>query len=50
MVSSKQELKELKDWRIITQQKFHDNNYLALLKKVNFILSTVKFPEINYDF
>lgn len=34
IVCSKQKLKELKDWKIIIQQKFNDSNYLSFIKKV----------------
>lgn len=36
IVCSKQKMQELKDWKIITQQKFDDNSYLVLIKKVNY--------------
>lgn len=35
IVYSKQRLQDLNDWKIIMQQKLNDNNYLALIKKVN---------------
>lgn len=35
IVCSLKKLQELKDWKIITQQEFDDNNCLTLMKKVN---------------
>lgn len=37
IVCSKQKLQDFKDWKIITQQKFDDNNYLVLIKKVIYL-------------
>lgn len=37
IVCSKQKLQNFKDWKIITQQKFEDNNYLVLMKKVRYL-------------
>lgn len=34
VVCSKQKLQDFKNWKIITQEKFEDNNYLVLMKKV----------------
>lgn len=35
VVCSKQKLPDLENWKIITQQKFNDNNYLTMIKQVN---------------
>lgn len=35
IVYSKQKIQEFKDWKVIIYQKFDDNSYLVLMKKVN---------------
>lgn len=35
IVCSKQKIQEFKDWKVIIHQKFDDNSYLVLMKKVN---------------
>lgn len=35
IVCSKHKLGDITDWKVITQQKLDDNNYLVLMKEVN---------------
>lgn len=35
IVCSNQKMQKFKDWKIIIHQKFDDNSYLVLMKKVN---------------
>jgi len=42
IVCSKKKLQDLKDWKIITQQRFDNNSCLGLMKKVNHII--IVFP------
>jgi len=34
IVCANQKIEDLKDWKIITQQRFNENSYLALMKRV----------------
>lgn len=38
IVCSKQKLKNYKDWKIIIQQQINDTDYLALMRRVNYVL------------
>lgn len=46
-VGSKQKLEDFKNWKVITQQKFNDDNYLGLIKKVNNQLQKSQKRKIN---
>ena len=35
IVCSHKKLQDLKDWKIITQHQFNENNCMGLMKKVN---------------
>lgn len=37
IVCSKQKCQEFQDWKIIVQQKFDDNRFLTLMKKVKYL-------------
>lgn len=37
IVCSKQKCQEFQDWKIIVQQKFDDNRFLTLMKKVRYL-------------
>lgn len=37
VVCSKKKLQDIKNWKIITQHKFNDTSYLAMIKKVNHV-------------
>jgi len=39
IVCSTTKLQDLKDWKIITQQKLNNNSYLSLMKKVNLLIN-----------
>jgi len=39
IVSSSKKLQDIKDWKIITQQKLNNDSYLSLMKKVNLLIN-----------
>lgn len=39
IVSSLKKLQDIKDWKIITQQKLNNDSYLSLMKKVNLLIN-----------
>lgn len=52
IVWSRQQIHHLKDWKTITQRKFNENGYLALMKKVNKNGYICRYggPELIVDF
>jgi len=39
IVSSLKKLQDIKEWKIITQQKLNNDSYLSLMKKVNLLIN-----------